>query len=125
MPENRRSRRVPAKVKVWCEGDDFTLLAETVNLSLHGLFVRSAGLPQLGGAFRLNIGDLGAVAKVEVRWVRDNREPGRGGMGLQIVGFERGAEEYARYVSTLRGPSGDFHLAWQPPAPEDDGESSS
>jgi len=114
MPENRRSKRVPAKLKVWCEGDDFTLLAETVNISQSGMFVRSPNPLRVGECLRLNIEDLGAVAEVEVCWTRDAGDSGRGGMGVRILGFERGAHEYSQFVSTVRTPSGEFRLAWQP-----------
>ena len=124
MPERRRSKRVPARVKVWCEGDDFTLLAETINVSHHGMFVRSSSLPPASGAFRVSIEDLGTVAEVEVCWVRGTREPGRGGLGLRIVGFTRGADAYQRFVDASRTPSGEFRVSWPLPAPgtEDDEE---
>jgi hypothetical protein len=114
MPENRGSKRVPAKLKVWCEGDDFTLLAETVNVSQHGMFVRSPNPLRVGECLRLNIEDLGAVAEVEVCWTREVGDTGRGGMGVRVLGFERGAHEYSQFVTTVRTPSGEFQLAWQP-----------
>ena len=129
MPENRRSKRVPAKLKVWCEGDDFTLLAETVNVSQSGMFVRSPNPLRVGECLRVNIEDLGSVAEVEVCWTRDAADSGRGGMGVRILGFERGAHEYSQFVSTVRTPSGEFRLAWQPadrptsePPPRDQAE---
>lgn len=114
MPENRRSKRVPAKLKIWCEGDDFTLLAETVNVSQSGMFVRSPSPLRVGECVRLNMEELGAVAEVEVCWVREAGDSGRGGMGVRILGFERGAHEYGQFVSTVRTPSGEFRLAMQP-----------
>jgi len=35
-------------------------------------------------------------------------------MGVRILGFERGAHEYSQFVTTVRTPSGEFRLAWQP-----------
>jgi hypothetical protein len=120
MPEHRRSKRIPARLKVWCEGDDFTLLAETENVSLHGLFVRSASTPPVRGAFRLNIGDLGTVADVEVCWLRNSSEPGRAGMGLRIVGFQHGEHEYRQFVENVRTPSGEFRFGRQSSSEGDD-----
>src|SRR5690349_24763698 len=98
MPERRRSKRVPARLKAWCEGDDFTLLAETINVSRDGLFVRTSSPASLRDRFRLTIEELDAVADVEVCWTRKSRDHRRRGMGLRIVGFERGGSEFEHYV---------------------------
>jgi hypothetical protein len=114
MPERRSSKRVSARLKVWCEGDDFTILAETVNVSRRGLFVRSSGAPPASQRFKVTIPELDAVADVEVRWTRGNREIGRGGMGLLIIHFERGAKAFEEYVEKNSSRSGEHRLDWPP-----------
>lgn len=116
MPERRSSKRVTARLKAWCEGDDFTLLAQTVNVSKHGLFVRTSSPAPLSDRFRLTIEELDAVASVEVCWTRTSRDHRRRGMGLRIVGFERGGGTFEHYVDQVRSPSGEFRISWPPPA---------
>jgi hypothetical protein len=115
MPERRISRRTTAHLKVWCEGDDFTLLAEATNVSKQGLFVRTSSAPPANGRFKVTIEELGAVAEVQVRWSRTAREAGRGGgMGVQILGFERGAEAFEEYVEKHSSRSGEYRVTWPP-----------
>jgi hypothetical protein len=114
MPERRVWKRAAARLKVWCEGDDFTLLAETVNVSKAGLFVRTSGAPLPTGRFRLTIEEMDAVADVEVRWSRGTREPGRGGLGLEILGFERGAKAFEDFVERSTSRSGEYRISWPP-----------
>jgi PilZ domain len=118
MPERRRTKRVPTRLKVWCEGEDFTLLAETINVSKTGLFVRTSSPPPSGGELKVTIEELDTVAQVEVRWARSSRDQTRGGMGLHILTFERGAGAYEHYVEQVRSPSGEFRVSW-PPVPTD------
>ena len=112
MSERRGSKRTSARLKVWCEGEDFTLLAETVNVSKGGMFVRTSSPPAATGPYKLTIEELGTVAEVEVRWVRKGREPGRRGMGLQILDFDRGAQAFEDYVDKNSSRSGEHKLPW-------------
>jgi hypothetical protein len=121
MSERRSSKRVAARLKVWCEGDDFTLLAETVNVSRRGLFVRTSTAPPSSGRFKVTIQELDATADVEVRWRRGSREAGRGGMGLLIMSFERGANAFEEYVEKHSSRSGEHKVTWPPADGEDPG----
>jgi hypothetical protein len=114
MPERRSSKRIVARLKVWCEGDDFTLLAESVNVSRRGLFVRTSSAPPGSKHFKLTIQELDAVADVEVRWTRGNREVGRGGMGLLITSFERGAKAFEEFIEKNSSRSGEHKFTWPP-----------
>lgn len=114
MPERRSSKRTAARLKVWCEGDDFTLLAEAINVSRCGLFVRTSSAPPPHGRFKLTIAELDAVADVEVRWSRSGREPGRAGMGVQILAFECGAQAFEDYVEKHSSRSGEYKISWPP-----------
>jgi hypothetical protein len=120
MPERRASKRTSARLKVWCEGDDFTLLAETVNVSKSGLFVRTSGAPLPTGRFRLTIEAFDAVADVEVCWARGAKEPGRGGLGLRILGFERNGSAFEDYVDRNTSRSGEYRIAWPGECPDDE-----
>ena len=120
MSDRRIAKRTTARLKVWCEGDDFTLLAETVNVSRRGLFVRTSSAPPPSGRFKLTIAELDTVADVEVRWTRGNREAGRGGMGVEIMAFERGGKAFEDYVDKNSSRSGEHKLTWPPS--ESDGE---
>jgi hypothetical protein len=114
MSERRRAKRITARLKVWCEGDHFTLFAETGNVSKTGLFVRTSSPPPANQQFKISIDDLGVVAQVEVCWSRAGRDP-RGGMGLRILKFERGSGEYSHFIDQTRSPSGEYWLSTWPP----------
>jgi hypothetical protein len=120
MPERRRSKRVPVRLKAWCEGDDFTLLTETINLSKRGLFVRTSSRPPPSGLFKVTIEELDTVAQVEVCWARGASDQGRAGMGLRIVAFERGQTAFHQYLDQARSPSGEFRIGRLPPGSEED-----
>jgi hypothetical protein len=94
---------MPMRLKVWCEGDDFTLLTESINISQRGFFVYASSPPLSGTCFRATIQELGVVAQVEVRWARRSRDRGRAGMGLQVVSFERGATALDAHMERI-GP---------------------
>jgi hypothetical protein len=98
MPERRVSKRVAARFKIWCEGDDFTLLTESTNVSNRGFFVRASSPPASGTCFKATIQELGIVAQVEVRWARGNGDQGRAGMGLHVIDFEHGAAALDAHV---------------------------
>jgi hypothetical protein len=98
MPERRVSKRVPARLKIWCEGEDFTLLTESTNVSDRGFFVRASSPLASGTCFRATIQELGIVAQVEVRWARRNGDRGRAGMGLHVIDFEHGAAALGAHV---------------------------
>ena len=121
MPERRASKRTSARLKVWCEGDDFTLLAETVNVSKSGLFVRTSGAPLPTGRFRLTIEAFDAVADVEVWWTWGAKEPGRGGVGLRILGFERNGSAFEDYVDRNTSRSGEYRISWPGEGDPEDG----
>jgi len=113
LPERRRQRRVFANLKVWCEGEDFTLLAHTQNLSAQGLFVRTSSVPPRNDRFKISIEELGTVADVELRWIRKDGSSARSGMGLVITTFHKGQGEYESFVeqkSTSRSGEYTFTL---------------
>lgn len=119
MAERRRWKRVYARLKVWCEGEDFTLLSHSANVSVGGLFVQASSMPPQASRMRVTIQDLGAVADVEARWSCAGDEGHRGGFGLHILRFETGGEAYSDYVERLSSRSGEHRITWPSSDPED------
>lgn len=119
MGERRRFKRVHARLKVWCEGDDFTLLAQSSNVSAGGLFVQASSMPPQAARLRVTIQELDAVADAEARWSCGTGEAHRG-FGLHILSFERGAEAYGDYVERLSSRSGEHRIYWAPGSERED-----
>jgi len=114
MPERRGGRRVTARLRVWCEGEEFTLLSETGNISQGGLFLRTSSTAPPGGPFKVTIDALGVVASVEPRWVQRGPDVPTPGLGVAIVAFERGASAFRDYVERLGSRSGEHRISWPP-----------
>jgi hypothetical protein len=119
MPERRVSKRVAARLKIWCEGDDFTMLTESTNVSNRGFFVRASSPPASGTCFKATIQELGIVAQVEVRWARRNGDRGRAGMGLHVIDFEHGAAALDAHVERAYPSLADGY-GWFPIADDED-----
>lgn len=101
MSDQRRHPRVTVQQRVWCEGSEVTLYVQALNVSKGGLFVRTASPSGSGQRFRVSFSDLeegDVVADVEVVWARRDNGGGQPGMGVRIVQFEKGAENYSRFV---------------------------
>ena len=114
MAERRGARRVAARLRVWCESDDFTLLSETANVGGGGLFLRTSSTAPPSGPFKVTIDALGVVASVEARWTQRGPEVATPGMGVEILAFERGAIAYRDYIERLHARSGEHHITWPP-----------
>ncbi len=102
MGDKRHHPRIPIRQRVWCEGQNVTLYVQALNVSLGGLFVRTANPPPPGGRFRVSFNDLDdgeVVVDAEVMWSRRGSGDEQPGMGLRIVGFEKGAESFDRFVT--------------------------
>jgi len=112
MAERRRFKRVYARLKVWCEGEDFTLLAQSANVSAGGLFVQASSMPPHATRVRVTIQELDAIAEAEARWSCGTADAHRGGFGLHILAFERGGEAYSDYVERLSSRSGEHRMNW-------------
>ncbi len=112
MAERRNGKRVQAQLKVWCEGQEFTLLAETLNVSKQGLFIRTSSPPPPDERFSVTVEELGMAAEVELRWWRSRSDPGRSGLGLEIVEFTKGGGAFERYVDRNSSKSGEHKVSW-------------
>ena len=101
MGDHPRNPCIPIRQRIWCEGDNVTLYVQALNVSTGGLFVRTANPPHPGQRFRVSFTDLDegeVVAQVEVVWARHAAGDPSPGMGLRIVTFERGADNFQRFV---------------------------
>lgn len=110
MADRRQSKRVTASLKVWCEGDDLTLLSSTLNVSKQGMFLRASRPFAPGSRLTLTIDELGMVAEAEVCWSRSPRDSSQPGVGLVIVSFVRGGVAYERFVDQSTTRSGEHRL---------------
>jgi uncharacterized protein (TIGR02266 family) len=102
MSEHRRHPRIPIRQRVWCEGDQLTLFVQALNVSRGGLFVRTANPPAEGDRVRISFRDLRegeVVAQTVVVWSRVEASVQQPGMGLRITAFERGANDFERFVA--------------------------
>jgi hypothetical protein len=122
LSERRSSKRVAAQLKVWCEGDGFTLLAEAVNVSKRGLFVRTSSPPPADSGFTVTIDELGTTADVELAWARPRSAQGLAGLGLRLGTFRRGGAAFERFVDKSASRSGEHHLVMPADEPEADGD---
>lgn len=108
MNDTRRSPRAPIRHRIWCEGDDVTLYVRTLNASQEGLFIRTPTPVEVGRRFRISFEDpvdsIEVIAEVEVVWSRAGA-PGEPGMGVRIVRFAKGRDEYGRFVERLLAQS--------------------
>jgi hypothetical protein len=124
MADRRGDKRVIARLRVWCESEDLTVLSETTNLSQGGLFLRTSST-RPPGPFKVTIDDIDVVALVEPRWEQPGSELSPHGIGVRIVQFERGEAAYHGYVDKLSARSGEHRLNWPASGPGggDDGSS--
>ena len=96
--DKRRDPRVPSSQQVWCEGQ--VQRAQARNVSRSGMLIKTEEPREIGDQFKLKFdGEEGTIeVNMEVMW-RD--EPATGewtGLGLRIVGFEKGEDAYERFV---------------------------
>lgn len=101
--ENRRSGRVPSRMRCWCEGDNVTLYSRVSNLSEGGLFLRTSTPLREGmrAKVRLGVGEEDGPevqTLVKVVWTRQNDKQRPSGMGLQFESLDAGSLERLRQI---------------------------
>src|SRR5438093_13018024 len=85
--DNRKTARVPSRLRCWCEGENVTVYARIGNLSEGGLFLRTSTPLQRGAhaTLRFGVGDESEVeARAVVIWSRGDGDAGPPGMGLKF-----------------------------------------
>jgi uncharacterized protein (TIGR02266 family) len=83
--ENRKSARVPTRLRCWCEGENVTVYARIGNLSEGGLFLRTSTPLSEGSRATVRFGaDASFEAEATVVWCRADADTGPPGMGLKF-----------------------------------------
>lgn len=96
----RRDPRFESNKKLWFEGQGDR--AEARNMSRSGMFIMAEQPREVGEQIKVAFeGEEGATIEVnmEVMWCGDAAEGGQAGMGVRIVGFDKGQDVYDKFVS--------------------------
>jgi Tfp pilus assembly protein PilZ len=95
----RRDPRFESNKKLWFEGQGDR--AEARNMSRSGMFVTSEQPREVGEQIKVAFeSEEGATIEVnmEVMWRGAPAQDGQAGMGLRIVGFDKGEDVYDKFV---------------------------
>ncbi len=102
--ENRKTLRVPSRLRCWCEGENITVYARIGNLSEGGLFVRTSTPLSEGSRALLRFGSASPVeAQARVVWARLEGQGGPPGMGLVFEGVDADRLETIRRLIEAEG----------------------
>lgn len=103
--EQRRDPRIATRQRIWCEGQDSPADAETRDVSQSGMFIVAERAPDVGSHFNVKFDDgTGEVSlKLEVMWKGPKNADNKTGMGVRIVGFDKGADVYERFLKRQAG----------------------
>lgn len=105
--DKRRDPRFEHVQELWNEGQ--ARMGEARNMSRSGMFIVSDQPREVGEQIKVAFEDAeGAIElKMEVMWCEDGKKDGeQTGLGLRIVGFDKGEDAYERFVQrqlTARG----------------------
>lgn len=104
--EQRREKRIATRQRLWCEGQDAPS-AETRDVSRNGMFIVAEDAPEIGSQMKVTLQDDGAEAtlQMEVVWRGSKTADNKTGVGVRIVGFEKGREVYERFINRHLRPS--------------------
>jgi Tfp pilus assembly protein PilZ len=99
--DQRRDPRVATRQKLWCEGQESPLMAETRDVSKSGMFIVAEHAPDVGAQFNVTLdNEEGEVSlKMEVMWRGPKTADNKTGVGVRIVGFDKGREAYERFIT--------------------------
>jgi hypothetical protein len=95
----RRDPRFESNKKLWFEGQADRV--EARNMSRSGMFIMAEQPREVGEQLKVAFeGEEGATIEVnmEVMWCGAPAEGGQAGMGLRIVGFDKGEDVYDKFV---------------------------
>jgi len=129
--DQRRDRRIVTRQKLWREGQE-EATAETRDVSQNGMFIVSEDAPEVGSQLQVTINDADgeATLNLEVMWRGAKDADNKTGVGVRIVGFEKGREVYERFInrhirSDSKAPQGTLRpSAAAPPRPSEGPKSS-
>jgi hypothetical protein len=96
--DKRRDPRLPSTQQVWCEGQGER--SRALNVSRSGMCITTEAPREIGDQFKIKFdGDEGTIeVNMEVMWADEPATGETGGMGLRIVGFDKGEDAYERFV---------------------------
>jgi Tfp pilus assembly protein PilZ len=107
--EQRREKRIETRQKLWCEGQESPspLDAETRDVSRNGMFIVAEDAPDVGSQMKVTLQDQGGevTLNMEVVWRGRKAEDNKTGVGLRIVGFDKGRDVYERFINRHLRPS--------------------
>jgi len=97
--DQRRDRRIVTRQKLWREGQgDAT--AETRDVSHNGMFIVSEDAPEVGDQLKVTFSNSEgeATLNLEVMWRGAKDADNKTGVGVRIVGFDKGRDVYERFI---------------------------
>ena len=105
--EQRREKRIPTRQQLWCEGQDAPNQVETRDVSRNGMFIVAEHAPEVGSQLKVTLQDEdGEVTlNMEVMWKGTKSEENKTGIGVRIVGFDKGRDVYERFINRHLRPS--------------------
>jgi len=105
--EQRREKRIETRQRLWCEGQDSPRSAETRDVSQNGMFIVAEDAPDVGSQLKVTLQDQdGEVTlNMEVVWRGKKTEDNKTGVGMRIVGFDKGRDVYERFIHRHMRPS--------------------
>jgi Tfp pilus assembly protein PilZ len=105
--EQRREKRIATRQRLWCEGQDAPSGAETRDVSRNGMFIVAENAPEIGSQMKVTLEDDGAkvTLQMEVVWRGSKTADNKTGVGVRIVGFDKGREQYERFINRHLRPS--------------------
>ena len=99
LADNRKTERVPSRLRCWCEGENVTVYARIGNLSEGGLFLRTSTPLERGSRTVVRFGDTNIEATAQVVWARSNEgAEGPPGMGLMFVDIDDSRRKQIRQL---------------------------
>jgi hypothetical protein len=98
--DQRRDRRILTRQKLWREGQE-EAPAETRDMSQNGMFIVAEDAPEVGSQLKVTFNDAEgeATLNLEVMWRGAKDEDNRTGIGVRIVGFDKGKDVYDKFIS--------------------------
>jgi hypothetical protein len=112
--DQRRDPRIATRQRLWREGQDDSV--ETRDVSRNGMFIVADEAPAVGTQLKLTLKDDGGEVTIttEVMWQGTKTEDNKTGVGVRIVGFDKGRDVYERFLSRHLRPSSAPHGSARP-----------
>jgi hypothetical protein len=99
--DQRRDRRILTRQKLWREGQQ-EAPAETRDVSQNGMFIVAENAPEVGSQLKVTFNVAQgeeATVNLEVMWRGAKDEDNKTGIGVRIVGFDKGKDAYEKFIS--------------------------